>query len=160
MKMGQKYMYRDHIIFVAGSICSGKTYEARLLAEDLEYDLVEISNIVRGILDTNKRDKLQGHPEISTQIINQLAEIRRTTKKKGVVISGPRQVEIVSAFPEAELIWMNTSLELCFERFCSRGDSKDVEFDRNTFEEYLLKDDELGLQEVKQYMEKKKYEKN
>jgi hypothetical protein len=49
---------------------------------------------------------------------------------------------------------------MCFERFCGRGDSKDIEFDRNTFEEYLLKDDELGLQEVKQYMEKKKYEKN
>jgi len=158
--MVQKYMYRDHIIFVAGTICSGKTYEARLLAEDLDYDLIEISDIVRGILDTNKRDKLQGHPELSTQIIYQIGELRRTTRKKGVVISGPRQVEIVSAYPEAEMIWMNTSLDMCFERFCSRGDSKDTEFDRNTFEEYLLKDDELGLQEVKQYMEKKKYEKN
>ena len=90
-------MYRDHIIFVAGTICSGKTYEASLLADALDYDLIEVSDIVREILDTNKRDKLQGHPEISTQIIYQIGELRRTTRKKGVVISGPRQIEIISA---------------------------------------------------------------
>ena len=153
-------MYRDHIIFIAGTICSGKTYDAALLAEDLDYDLIEVSSIVRQILHTNKREKLLGHPELSTQIIERIADIRRTTKKKGVVVSGPRQVEILEAFPEAELIWMNTPMGICFQRFCSRGDSKDGEFDRNTFEDYLLKDDELGLQEVKQFIEKNKYEKN
>ena len=153
-------MFRDMIIFVAGTICSGKTYEAAKLADELNFDLIEISSIVRQILETNKRDKLQGHPELSTQIIDRILEIRRTTKKQGVVVSGPRQVEIVKAFPEAELIWMNTPIKVCFERFQSRADSKDGDFTEDAFADYLRKDDELGLQEVKQYMEIKKYEEN
>ena len=148
-------MYRDMIIFVAGTICSGKTYEAAKLADELDFDLIEISSIVRQILETNKRDKLQGHPELSTQIIDRISEIKRTTKKQGVVVSGPRQVEIVKAFPEAELIWMNTPMELCFERFQSRGDTKDGKLTEDAFSDYLPKDDELGLQEVKSYMENK-----
>ena len=153
-------MFRDMIVFVAGTICSGKTYEAAKLADELNFDLIEISSIVRQILETNKRDKLQGHPELSTQIIDRILEIRRTTRKQGVVVSGPRQVEIVKAFPEAELIWMNTPIKVCFERFQSRADSKDGDFTEDAFADYLRKDDELGLQEVKQYMEIKKYEEN
>lgn len=153
-------MYRDMIIFIAGTICSGKTFEAASMADDMDFDLVEVSSIVKQILDTDKRDRLQGHPEILTQIIDRIIEIRRTTKKQGVVVSGPRQVEILEAFPEAETIWMNTPMSICFDRFCNRKDTKDKEFTRDVFEEYLMKDDELGLQEVKQYMEKKKYEKN
>ncbi len=153
-------MYRDMIVFVAGTICSGKTYEAAQLADDMDFDFVEISSIVREILDTNKRNQLQGHPELSTQIIDRITELRRTTRKRGIVVSGPRQVEIVKAFPEAELIWMNTPLDVCFERFYNRRDEKDEEWHKDTFEEYMKKDNELGLQEVKQYMEKKKYEKN
>ena len=93
---------------------------------------------------------------MSTQIIDRISEIRRTTKKQGVVVSGPRQVEIVKAFPQAELIWMNTPMELCFERFQSRGDTKDGKLTEDAFADYLRKDDELGLQEVKSYMENKK----
>ena len=95
-------MYRDMIIFVAGTICSGKTFEAAQIADELNFDFIEISSIVRQILETNRRDKLQGHPELSTQIIDRITEIRRTTKKQGLVVSGPRQIEIVKAFPEAE----------------------------------------------------------
>lgn len=153
-------MYRDMIIFVAGTICSGKTFEANAMADDMDFDIIEVSTLVRQILDTNERDQLQGHPELSTQIIDRITEIRRTTKKQGVVISGPRQVEIVAAFPEAEMIWMNTPKSMCFDRFCERKDAKDKEFTRDVFEDYLLKDDELGLQEVKQFMEKNKYERN
>tara|TARA_R110002153_G_C12924155_1_gene455114 strand:+ start:26 stop:508 length:483 start_codon:yes stop_codon:yes gene_type:complete len=160
MKMEQRFMYRDHLIFVAGTICSGKSFEAAIIADSLDYDFVEISSIVREILDTNKRDNLQGHPELSTQIIDRIIEIRRTTRKMGVVVSGPRQVEILQAFPLAETIWMNTPMSICFDRFCKRKDTKDKEFTRDVFEDYLLKDDELGLQEVKQFIEKNKYEKN
>ena len=153
-------MYRDMIVFVAGTICSGKTFEAAQLADELNFDLIEISSIVRQILETNKRDKLQGHPELSTQIIERIKDIRRETKKRGIIVSGPRQVEIVKAFPEAELIWMNTPMKVCFERFQSRADSKDGEFTEDAFADYLRKDDELGLQEVKNYMETRKHEKN
>jgi len=149
-------MYRDMIVFIAGPICSGKTYESDILADAMNFDHVEISTIVRQLLDTNKRNELQGHPELSTQIIDRIAEIKRTTRRQGVVVSGPRQVEILKAFPEAELIWMNTPLDTCFERFYDRKDEKDEEWHRDTFEEYVKKDNDLGLQEVKQYMEKEK----
>ena len=160
MKTVQRFMYRDMIIFVAGTICSGKTFEAAQIADELDFDMIEISSIVRQILETNKRDKLQGHPELSTQIIKRIEDIRRETKKRGVVVSGPRQVEIVKAFPKAELIWMNTPMNVCFERFQSRADKKDGNFTEDAFADYLRKDDELGLQEVKHYMETKKYGKN
>ena len=50
---------------------------------------------------------------------------------------------------------MNTPMELCFERFQSRGDTKDGKLTEDAFADYLRKDDELGLQEVKSYMENK-----
>ena len=58
----------DNIIFVAGYICSGKTYHANEIADDKDYDMIEVSSIVREILDTNERSKLQGHPELEDQM--------------------------------------------------------------------------------------------
>ena len=149
----------NNIVFVAGYICSGKTYHANEIADNKDYDMIEVSSIVREILDTNERTELQGHPELEDQIIDRIQEIVKTTKKNGIVISGPRQLKIIQAFPEADCIWMNTTLKNCFERFQSRADSKDGETTFEAFEEYLMRDEELGLDEVKNYM-RNKNEKN
>ena len=66
--MEPKSMYSTNMIFVSGTICSGKSYLGKELADSFDYDFVEISRIVGGILSSNMRNDLQGHPELDVQI--------------------------------------------------------------------------------------------
>ena len=153
-------MYRDNIIFVAGTICSGKSYFASNLADDLDFDFIEVSRLVGSILSSSERNDLQGHPELLDQIIHAIGDIRTSTRKKGLVISGPRQWEILRAYPDSECIWMDTPMDVCFERFQNRKDEKDGDLTQEAFDDYLRKDDELGLQEVKQYITLQNFKKD
>lgn len=153
-------MYNSNIIFVAGTICSGKSWFASKLADDLNYDFVEVSRIVGGILSSNMRNDLQGHPELHYQIIEDLKDIRKSTKKDGLVISGPRQVELLQAFPEAETIWMDTPIEVCLHRFYERDADKDGKPTLESFNHFMDKDEELGLKEVEKYITLNNFKKN
>ena len=153
-------MYNSNIIFVAGTICSGKSWFASKLADDLDYDFVEVSRIVGGILSSNMRNDLQGHPELHHQIIEDIKDIRKSTKKDGLVISGPRQVELLQAFPEAETIWMDTPIEVCLHRFYERDADKDGKPTLESFHDFMDKDEELGLKEVEKYITLNNFKKN
>ena len=83
--MEPKSMYSTNMIFVSGTICSGKSYLGKELADSFDYDFVEISRIVGGILSSNMRNDLQGHPELDVQIIDAIKDIRRSTRKDGLV---------------------------------------------------------------------------
>ena len=153
-------MYNSNIIFVAGTICSGKSWFASKLADDLNYDFVEVSRIVGGILSSNMRNDLQGHPELHYQIIEDLKDIRKSTKKDGLVISGPRQVELLQAFPEAETIWMDTPIEVFLHRVYERDADKDGKPTLEAFNHLVDKDEELGLKEVEKYITLNNFKKN
>tara|TARA_R110002074_G_scaffold43759_1_gene113849 strand:- start:116 stop:583 length:468 start_codon:yes stop_codon:yes gene_type:complete len=153
-------MYSSNIIFVAGTICSGKSWFASKLADDLDYDFVEVSRIVGGILSSNMRNDLQNHPELDVQIVAALKDIRKSTRKDGLVISGPRQVELLRAFPEAETIWMDTPIEVCLHRFYERDAEKDGTPTLESFNDFMDKDEELGLKEVEKYITLNNFKKN
>lgn len=153
-------MYSSNIIFVAGTICSGKSWFASKLADDLDYDFIEVSRIVGGILSSNMRNDLQGHPELHYQIIEDIKDIRKNTKKVGLVVSGPRQVELLQAFPEAETIWMDTPIEVCLHRFYERDADKDGKPTLESFNDFMDKDEELGLKEVEKYITLNNFKKN
>lgn len=157
--MELRSMYSTNIIFVAGTICSGKSYLAKELADSFDYDFIEISRIVGGILSSNMRNDLQGHPELYVQIIDAIKDIRRSTRKDGLVISGPRQVEILQAFPTAETIWMDTPLSVCLTRFMDRDADKDGEATLEMFDHYMTQDEELGIQSVSKYIALNNYKK-
>ena len=159
MRMELRYMYSANIIFVAGTICSGKSYFGTRLADDLDYDYVEISRLVGGILSSNQRNDLQGHPELDVQIIAAIEDIQRSTKKQGLIVGGPRQVQILQAFPNAETIWMDTPIAECLHRFLDRDAAKDGEVTVEDFHRYMDKDEELGLKTVKKYITLNNYKK-
>lgn len=157
--MEPKSMYSTNMIFVSGTICSGKSYLGKELADSFDYDFIEISRIVGGILSSNMRNDLQGHPELDVQIIDAIKDIRRSTRKDGLVVSGTRQVEILHAFPNAETIWMNTPLSVCLTRFMDRDADKDGEATLEQFDHYMTQDEELGIESVKKYITLNNYKK-
>ena len=145
--MEPKSMYSTNMIFVSGTICSGKSYLGKELADSFDYDFIEISRIVGGILSSNMRNDLQGHPELDVQIIDAIKDIRRSTRK------------ILHAFPNAETIWMNTPLSVCLTRFMDRDADKDGEATLEQFDHYMTQDEELGIESVKKYITLNNYKK-
>lgn len=137
------------LIFICGEICSGKTTEMYNYS-NANAKHIEVSSIVKNILETNERDQLQGHPELSTQIIAAIEYAAKTWEFN--IITGVRQKEILEAFPNAELVWLNVDEETRFQRYLKRGD---IAKDKLTLEGFQLaqkRDNELGLQKVKEYI--------
>lgn len=137
------------LIFICGEICSGKTTEM-LNRSSADFIHIEVSNLVKALLQEQERDKLQGHPELSTAIIAEISE--NVAKYNKIIVTGVRQKEILEAFPNAELVWLNVDEETRFQRYLKRGD---IAKDKLTLEGFQLaqkRDNELGLQEVKEYI--------
>lgn len=135
------------MIFVCGYIGSGKTTYSKKLAKDKQYELVEVSNIVKEILGEQKRQHLQGHPELDKEIIKRLEQC-----DDNVVISGARQVSILKAFPNAKLIWLEVPNSERYRRILKRDDAKDEVDSRKKFDEVMKRDIDLGLGEVESYI--------
>lgn len=140
------------IIFVAGPICSGKSTYGKQLAKDRGYEYIEISTIVRSIVKGQTRTDIQGKPEIVDEIVERLSALLDDPLLVGAVVGGPRQVEILQAFPQSTLVWVSTSLEERFRRFVNRKDAKDGDTTREAFDQFMKNDNELGLTEVKKYI--------
>jgi len=135
------------MIFVCGELGSGKTTYASQLARTKGYALVEVSDIIKRALGQIERSKLQGHPELDTIVIHELIEAGHDT-----VVSGARQVSILKGFPLAELVWIEVPEEERFRRLSKRVDNKDPDKTRDAFNIAQLRDQELGLGEVKSYI--------
>jgi hypothetical protein len=137
------------ISFVCGQLCSGKTlYSEALRAASLEKGSVyiEIGDIVRGLKKSVDRKILQNSKELSTYIIDTLKSDKQRFKE--IVVSGVRQKEILEAFPEATLLWINCPKEVRKQRYLNRKRKGDTQ----TFEEAEQGDIDLGILEVKQYI--------
>ena len=115
------------IIYLCGRICSGKsTYrpEARRLM---------VSDIVRNVVNSNDRERLQNSMHLENDILEGLSmcidyDIEMDVQE--LIIDGIRQpsiLERLSAVYPGEIVWLEVPLEERKRRYESRGAEKDTE---------------------------------
>ncbi len=115
------------ITYLCGRICSGKsTYrpEARRLM---------VSDIVRNVVNSNDRERLQNSMHLENDILDGLAMCIDYDMEMGVeelIIDGIRQpsiLERLSAVYPGEIVWLEVPLEERKRRYEARGAEKDTE---------------------------------
>jgi shikimate kinase len=134
------------MIFICGALCSGKTTYGKLLACSLGVPFVEVSSIVKQITSFEKRDDLQKTAYLEHKIIEQIEKQDRTS-----VVVGVRQKGILQAFPDSRYLWIEASFEERLRCFLLRADHKDI-LTEPMFRLADEKDDQLGLQDVKNFI--------
>lgn len=134
------------ITFVCGQLCSGKTLYSNTLSDMDKSIYIEVGNLVRRWKNTQDRKELQDSKQLADRIISYIKDYAKSFDK--VVVSGVRQKEILQAFPEATLLWIDCPQEVRKQRYLNRqrdGDSQ-------TFEQAEQGDIDLGILEVKKYI--------
>lgn len=96
---------KNKIIFVCGKTRSGKSFISQKLAQAMDYKFVEVSSIVKSILETDKRSEIVNKPELDIAITNHLKTL---AEQDNLLISGVRQSTIIKQFPDAQIIWLHT----------------------------------------------------
>jgi len=136
------------ISFVCGQLCSGKTLYSKALAHICNGTFIEVGDIVRSIKSTEDRKSLQNSKNLFETIIKEIKNKVQHEFKHDLVISGVRQKEILQAFENATLLWVECPKEVRQQRYINRS----REGDTQTFEEAEEGDINLGILEVKQYI--------
>jgi len=136
------------ISFVCGQLCSGKTLYSKALAQICEGVYIEVGDVVRHLKNTKDRKLLQDSKNLSSQIIEYLKAQSQLTSGKDLVVSGVRQKEILEAFPESTLLWVECPSNERERRYKSRA----REGDSQTFEEAEQGDINLGIIDIKKYI--------
>lgn len=134
------------ISFVCGQLCSGKTLYSKTFSNLNESIYVEVGNLVRRWKNTQDRKELQDSKQLAETIIDYIKEDSINFPK--LVVSGVRQKEILEAFPEATLLWIDCQKDVRMKRYLDRQ----REGDTQTFEEAEQGDIDLGILEVKNYI--------
>jgi adenylate kinase family enzyme len=107
---------------------------------------IEVGNLVRRWKSTKNRKELQDSKQLAERIVEYIRDDAKAFGK--LVVSGVRQKEILEAFPEATLLWIECPREIRKQRYLKRQ----REGDTQTFEEAEQGDIDLGILEVKQYI--------
>jgi cytidylate kinase len=136
------------ISFVCGQLCSGKTLYAKSLSQISDSNFVEVGDIVRKLKQTQERRELQDTKSLSSKIIEEIKNEYKSNFNKQLIVSGVRQVEILSAFPDAILLWIECPKEERQKRYKQRA----REGDTQSFEEAEAGDINLGILGVKKYI--------
>ena len=138
------------ISFICGQLCSGKTLYSTALAKTCDGVYIEVGDLVRAFKNSADRSVLQDSKELYTKIITAIDVMAKfhSVSEKDVVVSGVRQKEILEAFPDATLLWIECSAKIRKERYLYRS----REGDNLTFEEAERGDIDLGILEVKKYI--------
>jgi cytidylate kinase len=136
------------ISFICGQLCSGKTIYSQALASISNGVYIEIGDLVRKIKNSSNRKILQNSKELHEQISEYIAYVYNTNQPKQLIVSGVRQMEILSTFPSATLLWIECPKEERKKRYEDRA----REGDSQTFEEAESGDIELGILSVKAYI--------
>jgi cytidylate kinase len=136
------------ISFVCGQLCSGKTLYSKALAHICNGVHIEVGDVVRSIKNTTDRKLLQDSKYLHEAIVERLWSEVNECGQQDLVISGVRQKEILEAFPESTLLWIEcpkAERERRYKNRARQGDSQ-------TFEEADRGDINLGINEVKEYI--------
>lgn len=134
------------ITFVCGQLCSGKTLYSNTLSDMDMCVYIEVGNLVRRWKSTQDRKELQDSKQLAERIVEYIRDDADCFGK--LVVSGVRQKEILEAFPEATLLWIECPKEVRKKRYLKRQ----REGDTQSFEEAEQGDIDLGILEVKQYI--------
>ena len=136
------------ISFVCGQLCSGKTLYSKALAQICKGTYIEVGDVVRHLKNTTDRKSLQDSKHLANRIIQHLALQSSLTENTDLVVSGVRQKEILEAFPNSTMLWVECPKSERKKRYENRA----REGDSQTFEEAELGDINLGIIQVKQYI--------
>ena len=94
---------------------------------------ITVSNLVKNILNTTDRSKLQNSQHLDQEIADSIlmTMFHVCEQYPVVVVDGIRQVSIVNRvleeFPNAELVWLEVPTEERKRRYEHRKDIKDIE---------------------------------
>ena len=113
---------------VFGRICSGKS---QYRIKD-HVGRTYVSNIVRALVESSDRDKLQDSMHLDDKIAEMILEgPKHMIHSEEIIIDGIRQVSIVNKvleeYPDAEMIWLEVPEEERKRRYENRKDAKDIE---------------------------------
>jgi dephospho-CoA kinase len=136
------------ISFVCGQLCSGKTLYATTLSQISDCVFIEVGDIVRAIKKTVDRKKLQDSKALYKNIVTRLKALVEAHEPKQLVVSGVRQKEILEAFPDATVLWIECPKKERKSRYAKRA----REGDNQSFEEAERGDIDLGILDVKKYI--------
>jgi hypothetical protein len=136
------------ITFVCGQLCSGKTHYSKALAALVDGVFIEVGDIVREIKQSDDRKELQNSKHLHETIVERLIHKMPLSNTKQYVISGVRQKEILTYFPEATLLWIECPKKERKKRYKERARNGDVV----PFKEAEEGDINLGILEVKKYI--------
>ena len=128
-------MKQPQIILLFGRICSGKTsFKATSSYR------IEVSNIVRSLIQSTDRDKLQQTMHLDERIAEEIVSCldalttaisKNLIQEKVIIVDGIRQPSIVDKvlqwYPESELIWMDAPTATRKRRYEARHADKDIE---------------------------------
>lgn len=157
LEYGNIQFNMKNIYFICGYICSGKTTLCLDIAKDTGAKFIDVSDIVREILNAISRDQLQGHPELDQQIVDKI--MLHSKHYDNLVIAGARQLSIIKMVEQSvddntkvHVRWLPTPIPTCYKRYLKKNNCiKDQVRNRETFLQALQKDDQLGLSQIKQY---------
>lgn len=144
----------SNLVFICSPLCGGKSTLAKQLWQN-NVTVIEISSIVKRLVSEHTREGLQGRPELDVQIIEEIRNFidGRLHSGDNLILIGARQVSILKAFPDATLIWLEVPDHIRFSRYMSKRDIKDgVRKNEETFNLANQRDNDLGLQAVKEYI--------
>ncbi len=115
------------ITYLCGRICSGKS------SYRPEVRRLMVSDIVRNVVRSNDRERLQNSMHLENDILHGLAMCIDYDMEMGVqelIIDGIRQpsiLERLSAVYPGEIVWLEVPLEERKRRYEARGAEKDTE---------------------------------
>jgi cytidylate kinase len=118
--------------------------------------MIEVSSIVKAIVQANDRETLQNTANLDNQIFDKIVQLIEVGDSESwptdVIISGLRQLSIYFKIQnryQVTGIWVETADNIRKSRFESRKDQKD---DKLSFEAYDSRDLDLGLGLLKDYI--------
>lgn len=136
------------ICFVCGQLCSGKTLYSKTLTHINQVTFIEVGDIVRLFKNTEDRKVLQDSKHLFVKIVEEIKKRQEESGDKQLVVSGVRQREILEAFPEATVLWIECPKQERKRRYALRA----REGDSQPFEEAEQGDINLGILDVKKYI--------
>lgn len=136
------------ICFVCGQLCSGKTLYSKTLTHINQVMFIEVGDIVRSIKNTGDRKVLQDSKQLYNRIVEDIKKYQEQSGDKQLVVSGVRQKEILEAFPDATVLWIECPKQERKKRYLLRA----REGDSQSFEDAEQGDIDLGILDVKRYI--------
>lgn len=134
------------VLFICGELCAGKT----TYCVNQGFSFVEVSFLVKQIIHTNDRNKLQETAYLENTLVEKLHN--EVNKNNQIVICGVRQPALIFSFENPYVIWIDVPYEIRLRRYLNRADVNKDTLTIEAFNTACEKDNKLGLQSIKQYI--------